>query len=178
MILFNPFQWLSFISPLDLFDPFGLLRPRPLALGPIDSRGAAACAAIHAPSFAHPWSEAEFESLLASSACLADGAFEGDEGPMQGFVLSRSAADEAEILTIAVQTRGRRRGTGKALLRRHMQRLSDKGVARLFLEVAEDNAAALALYRSLGFQQEGRRKGYYRRADGPAANALVMARTL
>lgn len=178
MLLFNPFQLLQNYNPFDLFDPFGLLKARPLALRGIDSGQAAECAEIHAPSFAHAWSEEEFESLLASRACLADGAFEGDKGRLGGFVLSRRAADEAEILTIAVSPRLRRRGAGKSLLQRHMKRLADGGTRRLFLEVAEDNPPALALYRGLGFSEEGRRKGYYRRSDGPAANALVMARAL
>ena len=178
MILFNPFQLLAQYNPFDLFDPFGLARPRPLALRGLDSRAAHDCAVIHAPSFAHPWSEAEFESLLASAACLADGAFEGDAGPLAGFVLSRRAADEAEILTIAFAPRLRRRGAGRALLERHMKRLGETGTTRLYLEAAEDNVAALALYRRLGFKEEGRRKGYYRRDDGPAMHALVMARSL
>ncbi|QLP98641.1 MAG: GNAT family N-acetyltransferase [Rhodoblastus sp.] len=131
-----------------------------------------------ADGFAFAWSEAEFESLLASSACLCEGAFEGDRGPLTGFLLSRRAGDEAEILTIAVAPRQRRRGVGRELLTRQTRQLAELGVARLFLEVAEDNGPALALYRRFGFREEGRRKGYYRRADGPAANALVLAKDL
>lgn len=175
---FNPFSYLTFYNPFALFDPWGLFRPRPVSYGAVDSRFAQPCAELHGEGFAHGWSEAEFESLLASSACLCEGAFEGDEGPLAGFLLSRRAADEAEILTIAVAPRRRRRGIGAELLRRQMRRLAESGVKRLLLEVAEDNTAALALYRSLGFRQEGRRKGYYRRAAGPAANALVLARDL
>jgi ribosomal-protein-alanine N-acetyltransferase len=172
---FNPFSYLAYYNPFAVFDPWSLWRPRPVCYGPVDSRLAETCAELHAHGFAHGWSEAEFESLLASAACLCEGAFEGDEGPLTGFLLSRKAADEAEILTIAVSPRQRRRGIGKELLRRQMRRLAESGVKRLFLEVAEDNAAARALYRSLGFREEGRRKGYYRRAEGPAANALVLA---
>lgn len=175
---FNPFSFFTFYNPFALFDPWGLLRPRPVAYGPVDSRFAATCAELHAEGFAHGWSEAEFESLLASSACLCEGCYEGEDGPLTGFLLSRRAADEAEILTIAVAPRQRRRGIGAELLRRQTRRLAETGVRRLFLEVAEDNRPALALYRRLGFREEGRRKGYYRRADGPAANALVMARDL
>lgn len=175
---FNPFHYFQFYNPFALFDPFGLWRQRPVAYAGVDSRHAGACAALHALGFAHGWSEEEFESLLASSACLCEGAFEGDHGPLAGFSLARLAADEAEILTIAVSPRHRRRGLGAALLRGQMRRLADVGVARLYLEVAEDNVAALALYRGLGFREEGRRHGYYRREDGPAANALVLARDL
>ena len=174
---FNPFSYLTF-NPVDLFDPWGLWRPRPIAYGPVDSRLAPPCSELHAEGFAQGWSEAEFESLLASSACLCEGAFDGDRGPLAGFLLSRRALDEAEILTIAVAPRHRRRGIGRNLLRRQMRRLAESGVKRLFLEVAEDNIAALALYRSLGFREEGRRKGYYRREVGPAATALVLASDL
>ncbi|MBL8587424.1 MAG: GNAT family N-acetyltransferase [Methylobacteriaceae bacterium] len=156
----------------------GLLRRRPVVAKPIGSERAAACAAIHGPAFAHAWSEAEFESLLASSACLADGAFEGGGDKLLGFALSRCAGDEAELLTIAVAPSARRRGAARALLAAHLRRLADRGVARLFLEVAEDNAAALALYRGAGFAEAGRRAGYYRRADGPPGNALVLRRDL
>lgn len=168
----NPFQY---FDPYAVFDPFGLWRPRALVYGIVDSREAGSCAQLHEGAFAHGWSEHDFESLLASSACCADGAFEGEGGPLAGFLLSRRAADEAEILTIAVAPRLRRRGVGKRLIQRQARRLAEMGARRLFLEVAEDNAGALALYRDLGFQQEGRRKGYYKRADGPAANALVLA---
>jgi ribosomal-protein-alanine N-acetyltransferase len=49
------------------------------------------------------------------------------------------------------------------------------GAERMFLEVAEDNAAARALYARAGFAEAGRRRGYYARPDGPAADALVLA---
>ena len=182
MMLLNPFQGFGFFErafdPWAWLDPFGLMRPRPLAYAALDSEGAGPCAALHETAFAHGWSEQEFESLLAARSCVCDGAFEGDGGPLAGFLLSRRAADEAEILTIAVAPRHRRRGVAGELLRRQMRRLAEAGAARLFLEVAEDNVAALALYKSLGFREEGRRKGYYRRAEGPAANALVLARDL
>jgi ribosomal-protein-alanine N-acetyltransferase len=182
MMLLNPFQGFGFFErafdPWAWLDPFGLMRPRPLAYAALDSREAGACASLHADAFAHGWSEPEFESLLASRACVCDGAFEGEGGPLAGFLLSRRAADEAEILTIAVAPRHRRRGVGAALLGAQSRRLAELGARRLFLEVAEDNAAALGLYRGLGFREEGRRKGYYKRADGPAANALVLARDL
>ena len=156
----------------------GLMRRRPVVARSIGSDQAAACAAVHGPAFAHAWSEEEFESLLASSACRADGAFDGEAGKLIGFVLSRRAGDEAEILTVAVAAAARRRGAGKTLIRRHLERLRDDGVARLFLEVADDNAAAIALYRGAGFVEAGRRAGYYRRADAPPGNALILRRDL
>ena len=63
----------------------------------------------------------------------------------------------------------RRRGLGGTLLARVLAR-----AAAVFLEVAEDNRAARALYRGAGLRLVGRRAGYYRRRGGPAATALVL----
>jgi [ribosomal protein S18]-alanine N-acetyltransferase len=139
----------------------------------------AACAAIHAQSFAHPWAPAEFESLLAGRGVVGEAAvattFFGKQRVI-GFVLSRRAADEAEILTIAVMPKVRRRGMGAALLARHLGTLAAEGTKSLFLEVEIDNRAALALYRRFGFREVGERKAYYRKSDGMAACALVLRR--
>jgi ribosomal-protein-alanine N-acetyltransferase len=137
---------------------------------------AAALAAVHAASFRHGWSETEFERLLADRAVIAQTArAEGGRGAIVGFILSRRAADEAEILTVAVLPAARGRGVAAELLRRHMRRLAALGVARLFLEVEEGNRAALRLYARAGFTQVGRRPGYY--TPGGAA-ALVLRRDL
>ncbi len=93
--------------------------------------------------------------------------FGGNPG---GFVLARVAADEAEILTLAVTPGARRRGLGGVLLRAAWLRAMAGGAGCLFLEVAEDNAAARALYAAMGFVQVGRRRGYY----GAGADALVL----
>ncbi len=97
------------------------------------------------------------------------------EGPiLQGFVVSRRAADEAEILTITVAPARRGNGLATALLGSHISRLTALGVASLFLEVDENNKPALALYRRFGFAQVGRRPAYYSSADGSKANALIL----
>ena len=88
------------------------------------------------------------------------------------------AADEAEILTIAVDSALRRAGVGGDLLRAHLPSVAAAGAARLFLEVDESNAAALALYARFGFVRVGERQGYYKKPDGKAASALVMRRDL
>lgn len=103
---------------------------------------------------------------------VADGI--GEQPQLQGFVMSRRAADEAEILTIAVEPKARGGGLATALLGSHLSRLSRFGVSALFLEVDEANAPALALYRRFGFQQVGRRAAYYAKADGSRANALIL----
>ena len=95
-----------------------------------------------------------------------------------GFLLWRRAADEAEIVTLAVRPEARRRGLGGRLLGRTMDRAREQGVTRLFLEVADDNLAALALYGSRGFEPVGKRPDYYARPDGSRADALILALNL
>ncbi len=143
---------------------------------PLRSADGAACARLHGPSFAHPWSPIEFEALLADPACIGEG-LDGKAG-LIGFVLSRRALDEAEILTIVVEFGARRKGSGQRLLLSHLSRLASLGVTSLYLEVDEANEPALALYRRNGFVQAGLRKAYYARPDGSRANALVMRRSL
>jgi len=90
------------------------------------------------------------------------------------FILVRRAADEAEILALATLPARRRRGHARRLVDVAAAALARDGVARLYLEVAEDNGAARALYREMGFVEVGRRPGYYRRG-GAVIDAVVMA---
>ena len=127
-----------------------------------------ALAALHALAFDHPWSGEELATLLASPGGFA--LIVEDEG----FILCRAIGGEAEILTLAVAPAARRRGAGRALVEAAAGLAEGLEADSLFLEVAHDNAAALALYRSTGFEQVGLRRGYY--ASG--ADAVVMRRTL
>lgn len=131
----------------------------------------AALAAIHAACFTvpRPWSAAELADLIASPSTLLAEASDG-------FALARVAADEAELLTIAVRPEARGRGLGSALLRDVLTAAAARGAGRMLLEVAADNAAALALYRREGFAECGRRRGYYAAPDGRRIDALIMAR--
>lgn len=126
-------------------------------------------AAIHGQAFPHdPWDEAMLARLMdmaGAFALVTDG----------GFVLPRVAADEMEIVTIAVAPAGRRRGLGCALLQAGLGQARDRGAVIAFLEVAADNHGAIALYRQAGFAETGRRRGYYRRPGTNAADAIVMA---
>ncbi len=144
----------------------------------IGASEAVACAKIHAPAFAHPWSASEFESLLCDQSCLADGAYLGARAKLTGFCLSRRAADEAEILSIAVASDARRGGVGKALLATHLARLAGCGTKVLFLEVESGNLPAIGLYQHFGFVEVGQRPAYTRMKDGSLANALIMRRDL
>lgn len=95
-----------------------------------------------------------------------------------GFALASGAADERELLSIGVVPSHRRGGIGRQLVESIIDESIARGAARLFLEVAEDNAPAQRLYRSLGFVAVGRRPGYYRRSSGPAVAALTLRRSL
>lgn len=97
---------------------------------------------------------------------------------MAGFIMSRLAADEAEILSVAVARGWRGRGVARELLKRNLGRLAGLGVRTVFLEVDENNAAAISLYSRVGFSEISRRPNYYPTATGPAAAALVLRRDL
>lgn len=152
---------------------FGLFSKAP-AYRPIGPERAFECAAIHAEGFAHPWSEAEFELLMLAASVVADGAIEVADDALSGFILSRLALDEAEILTIVVTPMRRGTGVGGTLLSTHIRGLAARGVTRLFLEVDTHNAAARALYGRCGFIEVGLREAYYRAGDAPPASAIVM----
>ncbi len=111
---------------------------------------AARLAAVHASAFAAPWDAAAFAALLDQAGVFVL------EDP-DGFILLRVVADEAEILTLAVSPAARRRGLGARLVREGAAVAAARGAARLFLEVAGTNAAALALYTRAGFTEAGRR---------------------
>ena len=139
-------------------------------------RDAAALSAIHAASFRRGWSESEFERLLTDRAVVAQRATTGRA--VAGFILSRLAAGEAEILSVAVGNRHRGRGLGRRLLDLHLRRLAAMGVHAVFLEVEENNMAARRLYDRAGFHEVGRRGGYYPRHNGEAVAALVLRRDI
>jgi len=93
------------------------------------------------------------------------------EGRIVGYVVALDAADEGEILNLAVAPAMRRTGLGRALVQQMLEALSDRGVRQVFLEVRESNAPARALYAAHGFKEVGRRKQYYRR---PVEDAIVL----
>ena len=130
-------------------------------------------ARIHAAAYRldRPWSRAEFGDLLDSPHVIAL----GDD---RAFILARIIADEAEVLTIATHPDHRRHGLARALLQQFQHAAAARGATTAFLEVAADNTPALALYLAAGYAQAGLRRRYYDRADGPAADALILRRPL
>lgn len=128
-------------------------------------------AELHAEAFEAPWGASAFAVILADEGTIL--AAEPD-----GFILCRAVADEAEVLTLAVRPTARRSGIGSRLVREGARLAAARGARRLFLEVADDNAAALALYARCGFQPVGRRRRYYGRPDGSEVDARVLALNL
>lgn len=118
-----------------------------------------------------PWDAASIATLAGPPGGFAVLALAGEQ-PV-GFVLARVAAEDAEILAIGVLPEARRGGLGRHLVEAAVEGSARLGATALFLEVAEDNDAARALYKTCGFYSVGRRPGYYRRADGRVA-ALVL----
>lgn len=141
----------------------------------IDKAGAAhaaVLAALHAESIVPPWSTETFATLLGQPGVAGWIATDNEE-PV-GLLLARAAADEAEILTLAVLPRMRRRGIAAHLMAQLVVWAVPAKATRLFLEVAEDNVAARALYERSGFINAGRRKDYY----APGRDALLLTREL
>lgn len=148
-----------------------LPAPMPV-IGAARPADAAELAALHRAAFHRGWSEMEFATLLREASVL--GHCVRERGRVIGFVLSRIAADEAEILSVAVDPARRGAGLAARLLAAHLPHLAARGVKRLFLEVEDGNTAAQRLYRTAGFSQIGARPGYY--SGGKAA--LVLSRNL
>ncbi|MDB5561914.1 MAG: Ribosomal-protein-S18p-alanine acetyltransferase [Hyphomicrobiales bacterium] len=153
------------------------MAPQGLHIEPGEPRDAEALARLHALGFYRGWPKSDFFSYLTETATPAYIACDAKRRVI-GFAMLRVADDEAELLTIAVDPKWRGKGIGKALLRATFQDLLMSPVQKMFLEVAADNPAAIHLYRQEGFAEIGRRQGYYARADGKPATALVMARNL
>lgn len=152
----------------------------PAVATPLESDDVDYAAELHSQAFDRPWSGDEFASLLSTPGTFGFLARRvGAPGtPPVGVVLVRQAADEAEILTIAVSKRARGQGIGRMLMDHVLQRLHSDRTASLFLEVDEENAAALALYGRLRFAEVGRRPAYYTDANGHRTSALVLKRKL
>lgn len=135
-----------------------------------------AMARLHAAAFTAPapWRTESFAALLAEPAVFALAS-----PCAQAFALGRALAGEAELLTLATHPDSRRAGLARALLQRFQSGARARGATAAFLEVAETNRAARALYAQAGWHQVGRRPGYYRDAGAQApVAALILRKTL
>ena len=138
---------------------------------------------IERVAFSDPWSESAFESLSTDGRVFFVCARQLVQGTTQpptedrvaGYVVAVFAADEGEIVNLAVAPDERGHGVGGALLDAVLHKAEVRRAVALFLEVRESNAPALRLYNDRGFAAVGRRRGYYHR---PAEDALILRRSI
>lgn len=152
-----------------------LRKASTIAIEDLSSGAAPLLAELHREAFESGWNANTFVELMCLPGAAARLALL--QGKPVGFLLTRRAADEAEIITIATSPRAQRKGVAGQLLAQTLSDLASQGVRHVFLEVAASNAAALGLYWTMGFQEAGRRKDYYRRRHG-WEDAIVMRREL
>ncbi|VXB83528.1 ribosomal protein S18-alanine N-acetyltransferase [Plantibacter sp. T3] len=102
---------------------------------------------------------------------------DADDATLAGYggLFAPSRSDDADIQTIAVAAHARGRGLGRLLMQALIEQARQQDVAQVFLEVRADNPVAIALYRSLGFEELGVRPGYYQPDD---VDAIVMRLTV
>lgn len=119
----------------------------------------------------HPWTRGNFsDALKCSYRCMV----EEIEQEIVSYAVLMPVLDEAELLTIAVAKNQQRKGLGKAMLQAQVSWARTQNMRKIFLEVRVTNLSAIALYRSLGFVDIGKRHGYYPSAQG-REDALLMA---
>ncbi|MCP4318420.1 MAG: GNAT family N-acetyltransferase [Hyphomicrobiales bacterium] len=141
----------------------------------MDASDCAEASVLHAGGFSQVWSDGEIQALLGQDAVFGFIARRpGRRRRSGGFVLARLAADEAEILTIAVSPKYRQNGLGWRLMGAVLRHLRAEGTPSLFLEVDEGNDAAITLYRKIGFSKVAERAAYYDQDSGARTAALVM----
>ncbi|ODT48295.1 MAG: ribosomal-protein-alanine N-acetyltransferase [Pelagibacterium sp. SCN 63-126] len=153
------------------------MAPGGLHIEPGETKDAPDLARIHGQSFYRGWPVEEFVQFLGDAASPVYIVCDARRR-IAGFALIRNVLDESELLTIAVDPKWRGKGMGRALMQAVFADLMHSPARRMFLEVDEQNRAAIGLYEKLGFAAISSRKGYYPRPDGSSATALVMARDL
>jgi ribosomal-protein-alanine N-acetyltransferase len=134
-------------------------------------------AELHAECFdeRRRWSAELLKSFLETPAAFGL-AYISKQDPA-GFILGQGGGEEAEIVTLATRPAFRRQGIAATLTGEFCGAWQRKGIQRLFLEVAEDNEAAIALYQKIGFEKCGLRPHYYQE-QGSGAHALIMQKSL
>jgi [ribosomal protein S18]-alanine N-acetyltransferase len=131
-------------------------------------------AALHAQALPPGWPAEDFASACGDARRAVLTACKS--GEPEGFILLQFAADEAEVLALAVSGDRRRQGCAASLVRAAINLCAIKFVTCIYLEVAESNKAARSLYESFGFIEIARRENYYRTARFTPETALIMKR--
>lgn len=121
---------------------------------------------------AYPWTRGNFTDALGNGyLCRVD---EAESGEIRGFAILMPVVDEAELLNIGVAAAQQRRGLGRMILSEILNEARARQLRCVFLEVRSGNVAAIALYRSAGFNEIGVRRGYYKNVNG-SEDAITMA---
>ena len=133
-------------------------------------------AVLHQRAFprGEAWAANAFKDLLNQPSVRGQALEQGSD--LFAFILVQYVAGQAEILTLATDPSYRRRGAARYLLTGMEQQLGLERLEKWLLDVAADNAGAIAFYEKLGFQRDGRRSGYYKRLEGPAMDAILMSK--
>ena len=131
-----------------------------------------AVADLEAMCFSTPWTEENLRSSLANKTDYFFVALDEEEDVI-GYIGVSVVADSCFVNNIAVYPACRRQGVGTALMKIAIMTADARGTDFISLEVRESNFAAIALYQSLGFEEMGRRKNFYRR---PQEDALIMTK--
>jgi len=141
----------------------------PMRAGEID-----AVLAVENRAYPFPWTRGNFGDSLAAGysawTCRI-------EGTLMGYAVMMLVIDEAHLLNLTVAPEWQRRGHGTTILRHLLAVAREHGAKRMFLEVRPSNVPGLGLYRRLGFETIGRRRGYYPAGEG-REDAVVMALTI
>lgn len=127
-------------------------------------------ASIEEMSFSLPWSLESLELMLTEQASALVAL---EDGRVLGYVGMMCVLDEGQIINVAVHPDARRRGVGRRLMEAAQTYAKERGIVFLSLEVRESNIAARSLYSSLGWEEQGIRKGFY---SHPVENACVMTK--
>lgn len=129
-------------------------------------------ASIEEMSFSLPWSLESLELMLTEQASALVAL---EDGRVLGYVGMICVLDEGQIINVAVHPDARRRGVGRSLMEAAETYAKERGIVFLSLEVRESNIAARSLYSSLGWEEQGIRKGFY---SHPVENACVMTKSI
>lgn len=154
------------------------LDPKFVSLKIADPDHSTEIAVLHGALFNPGWDEPSVRPLLEAPAAVGFLARVGVPPVTTGFIIGQVAADVSEIISIGVAPEWQKRGLGRILYGAFSRAVTRAGATRVFLDVAADNTAGLALYRSLGCTEVGRRKGYYVRHQAPSVDAIVMTSAL
>lgn len=128
---------------------------------------------IEKACFSRPWSRESLAAVVTDEKACYVVAVDKNTHHVVGYVGSYIILDEADINQVAVSEKYRRCGIAAALMQDFMQKLEEKNIKAITLEVRAGNVAAIALYKKMGFEMEGIRKNFY---EAPVEDAYIMWR--